>query len=81
MKLLFCEIQYPQVLEEHTPKNITIKKRVGGPKLPEGAARYLPTSPEHIVILEERAAKSDKKLVNDKKVVNDKNLVNDKKVV
>ena len=46
-----------EVLAEHTPKNITPVKRKGGAKVPEGASRFLPTSPGYIDILEERNAK------------------------
>ena len=50
-----------EVLEENTPKNIRMSRRRGGAKMPEGAARYLPTSKPHMDILEEREAKQKEK--------------------
>ena len=51
----------PQVLSEYTSKKILIKKRKGGAKMPDGPARYLPTSPEFMNILEEREDKQNEK--------------------
>ena len=49
------------MLASHTPKNIPKRKRAANSNLPVGAARYVPTSPEHMAVLEQRAAqKADK---------------------
>ena len=42
---------------EKTPKNIKPRAKKGGASMPQGAARYIPTSSEHMAILEERALK------------------------
>jgi hypothetical protein len=50
-----------EVLGENTPKKILIKKRKGGAKMPDGSARFLPTSPQFMDILEDRDAKQKEK--------------------
>ena len=42
---------------EKTPKNIKPRAKKGGASMPQGAARYIPTSSEHMAILEEQALK------------------------
>ena len=46
-----------QVISSHTPKNVAKSKNKRGAKVPDGAARYVPTSPEFLDILEERSLK------------------------
>ena len=45
-------------LSAHTPKNIEPKKRRATNKMLKGVNKYLPTSDEHIAVLEERNAKA-----------------------
>ena len=47
-----------QVLASRTPKNIQKRKRAANNNLPMGAARYVPTSPEFMAVLEQRADKA-----------------------
>ena len=50
-----------QALAARMPKNITKRKRATNCNLPAGAARYVPTSPEHMAVLEQRADKAEPK--------------------
>ena len=50
-----------QVLASHTPRNVQKRKRTKKESLPEGAARYLPNSPEYLAILAERDSRRAEK--------------------
>ena len=50
-----------QVLASRTPKNIPKRKRAANSNLPVGSALYVPTSPEFMAVLEERADKAEDK--------------------
>ena len=52
-----------QVLASHTPRNVQKRKRTKKESLPEGAARYLPNSPEYLDLLAERASRKVEKKV------------------
>ena len=43
------------------PKNIPKRKRAANCNLPVGSARYVPTSPGFMAVLEERAGKAEDK--------------------
>ena len=45
------------MLTSHTPQNIQKRKKARESTLPQGASRYIPTSPEFMSILEVRASK------------------------
>ena len=49
-----------QALAARMPKNIPKRKRAAKSNLPVGAARYVPTSPGYMAVLEERADKTAK---------------------
>ena len=50
---MYC-INILQVLESRMPKNVPKSLKRGGPKLPDGPARYVLNSPEFEEILLER---------------------------
>ena len=50
-----------QVLAARTPKDIPKRKRTANSNLPVGAARYVPNSPEYMVVMEERADKAEQR--------------------
>ena len=56
-----------EVLKEHTPKKIMPPKKKEGPNVLEGASRYIPTSPEHMKLLEERSARQKEKITKNSK--------------
>ena len=56
-----------EVLEEHTPKKILPPKKKESPNVLEGASRYIPTSPEHMKLFEERSARQKEKIPKQKK--------------
>jgi topoisomerase IA-like protein len=57
-----------QVISSHTPKKIAKSLKRGGPKVPDGADRYILTSPAFKEILTERDAKRKQKQATAKKV-------------